>query len=123
MYTEELYPELVDYIYGYESRFQTEIEKLAGRSILYNTKDMDEKVKRLIVSKGWFSDEPEIKAMMAGGYESFKFKVAEQIYKEHKHELNLNLCPECGKIARTPLAQQCRWCFARFNKLQRITEI
>lgn len=123
MYTEELYPELVEYIYQFEARFQTEDEKLAGRSFLYNAKGMSDTAKQLIVSKGWFSDEPRIKAMMAGGYESFKFKVVQRIYSLHKHELDLNLCPECGKIARTPKAQQCRWCFTRFNKLQRIREI
>jgi hypothetical protein len=72
---------------------------------------------------GWMKDEAKIKAIMAGGFEAFRFKVVQRIYNEHKHELDLNLCPECGKIARTPQAQQCRWCIVRFNKLPRIREI
>lgn len=119
MYTEELYPELVDYIFGYESRFQTEDEKLAARELTYSKS----RLKQFVIPKAVFANEPEIKEMMAGGYESFKFKVVERIYKEHKHKLNLNLCPECGKIARTPQAQQCRWCFVRFNKLPRVTSL
>jgi len=83
-----LYPELIDYIYQFCDEFKTNDEKSAERTILYKSKNM-----------------------IADGYESFKKKVAERICSQHKSELGLNLCPRCNKIARTPKAKQCRFCF------------
>jgi hypothetical protein len=48
--------------------------------------------------------------MLSYGFEHFKKEVAIRIYKDNKAELELNLCPKCNKIARTPLAKQCRFC-------------
>ena len=57
----ELYPELVDYIYFYCNEFRTTDEQLASRTINWNTENMDERVRRLILAKGWFSDSENIK--------------------------------------------------------------
>ncbi len=61
--------------------------------------------------KGWFSDDPGIQAMIADGFDVFKRRVAYRIFTEHKNEFYLNFCPKCKKIARTPQAKQCRFCF------------
>lgn len=106
-----LYPELIDYIYQYCEEFKTSDEKLAGRTILYQEKNMNDKFREIIISKGWYSDAEHIKAMIADGNDSFKRKVAERIFLQHHDELKLNLCPKCFKITRSPLAKQCRFCF------------
>jgi len=62
------------------------------------------------MKKEWGNSEM-VKQMLADGFDAFKNRVVNRIYAEHKHELRLNLCPSCGKIARTPLAKQCRFCF------------
>lgn len=49
--------------------------------------------------------------LVTGGFEAFKIKVTTRIFNEHRNELELNLCPKCGKIARTPRARQCQFCF------------
>jgi len=36
-------------------------------------------------------------------------RIAQRVYDQHKNEI-INLCPACGKLARTPNAQQCRHC-------------
>jgi hypothetical protein len=36
-------------------------------------------------------------------------RIADRIGHEHSREL-FNHCPKCGKLARTPLARQCRYC-------------
>ena len=115
MNAEELYPELVDYIYENAGEFKTAMEKLAGKTILYNSKGLSERTLNFIKSKGWYDDSEEIQALIARGYEAFKKKVVERIYKEHKDELSLNYCPKCGKITRTPLARQCRFCFHQWH--------
>jgi hypothetical protein len=102
---------LVDYIYQYADHLKTEKEKLAGKTILYYPDAVNEKMLTFLKSKGWYSDDEEVKAMIADGYESFKVRVVQRIYDQHKKELNLNLCPKCNGLARTPLAKQCRHCY------------
>lgn len=106
-----LYPELVEYIYHYADRFKTTNEKLAGKTVLYNREALNEKVRRALKARGWYSDDQVIMAMIADGYEALKRKVAQRIYDEHKDQLELNLCPKCNKITRTPQSKQCRFCY------------
>ena len=111
METATLYPELMEYIYQYADQFKTANEKLAAKTALYRREALNEKVLRLLKTKGWYSDDNVIREMIADGYESFKRKVAQRIYDEHKDELELNLCPKCNKITRTPESKQCRFCY------------
>jgi hypothetical protein len=111
MEKEELCPELVEYIYRYQKKFMTKDEILAGKTVLYPKAPDNEKLLAFIKSKGWYSDDEHIKQMIANGHEAFKQRVAARIFDEHRDQLELNLCPKCGKLARTPLARQCRFCF------------
>ena len=106
-----LYPELVDYIYQFCDDFKTVDEILAGRTLLYSISDINKQLLAVSEDKGWYSNEPDIQAMIADGFMTFKIKGVERIYREHRDELKLNLCPKCFKIARTPSARQCRFCF------------
>ena len=106
-----LYPELVDYIYQFCDDFKTVDEILAGRTLLYSISDINKQLLAVSEDKGWYSNEPHIQAMIADGFMTFKIKGVERIYREHRDELKLNLCPKCFKIARTPSARQCRFCF------------
>jgi len=110
-----LYPELTDYIYQYCDNFKTPDERLAGKTILYKTEITNARMKAFLIGKGWYSDAENIKEMMAEGYGHFKKKVAERIFFTHQKELNLNLCPKCSKITRTPWAKQCRFCFHNWH--------
>ncbi len=106
-----LYPELIDYIYYHCQRFQTKDEIIAGRTVTYDRNNMKDPIKRVMIEKGWYSEELHIQKMIENGFENFKTNVVTRIFKEHRDELELNLCPKCFKIARTPLAKQCRFCF------------
>ncbi len=111
MNDENLYPELVDYIFNYETRFMDDNERIAAGVIIFTSEDPRERM----IEGGKFKRglrENEIrKQMLVDGFDVFKKRVVNRIYSQHKNELNLNLCPKCGKIARTPLAKQCRFCF------------
>ncbi len=48
-------------------------------------------------------------ALVALGEDALKLKIAERLFKNHKEQI-LNTCPRCEKLARTPLAKQCRHC-------------
>ncbi|SIT27048.1 hypothetical protein SAMN05421788_107122 [Filimonas lacunae] len=107
----DLYPELVDYIYGYCSQYQTPEELIAGRTLMYMGTSASEKMQSMMREKGWISEDPVILEMIADGYQAFKKRTVNRVWAQYRVELSLNLCPVCGKIARTPQARQCRFCY------------
>lgn len=106
----DLYPELEDYIYDYCGQFQTAEERLARNTLMYSSKTTSEGMLAKMKQNGWISEDPNILAMTADGYQALKRRVVERIWREHRDMLNLNLCPRCNKITRTPEAKQCRFC-------------
>lgn len=42
--------------------------------------------------------------------EAEKIKIAEILIRDYKDKIFINDCPNCGKLARTPKAKQCRYC-------------
>jgi len=56
------------------------------------------------------SKDEHVLKLLSNGYEHFKVTTVIRIHKERKNEIKLNLCPNCNKIARTPVAKQCRFC-------------
>lgn len=55
-----------------------------------------------------FTDD-KTNALAALGKEQLNRIIAERLLKDHGSEI-LNTCPRCEKLARTPLAKQCRHC-------------
>ena len=109
-----LYPELTDYIFSYCGRYFWENEKIADRHFLAMSKSkqgVNETMYKFFMKDESVYSNNDIVDLIRDGYESYKIKVATRIWENHKDELDLNLCPNCGKIARTPWAQQCRFCF------------
>lgn len=106
MENEELYPELVDYIYHYRDEFQTLDEKVAGKCTIHREKELDPELKAILISRGWYSGKEHFQPMLANGKKRFIVNVSERIFTEHRAELNLNICTKCNKIARTPWAKQ-----------------
>ncbi|MVO07757.1 hypothetical protein GOQ30_01100 [Flavobacterium sp. TP390] len=108
-----IYPELIDYIHQYCSEFNTELERKArnhniGMSKWGSRENLPPKLIEL--RDRHISTDKNVLKLLENGFEEFKIKAATRIYKEYKNELTLNLCPKCGKIARTTDAKQCRFC-------------
>lgn len=76
--------ELIDYIIEYYQEFLSLEEKAMQ--------------KRLFIAPN------------ANNYEHFKKTMAEKVLREHGDQVFINNCPKCGRLARTPLAKQCRHC-------------
>ena len=51
-----------------------------------------------------------IDAVLEYGYEEFRRNVAKRVMREHREQVVLNRCPQCGRIVQTPKAKQCFWC-------------
>ena len=56
------------------------------------------------------SDDPQVLDLARDGHNAFVLRTGQRIRNEHQNEIFLNYCPQCGKLARTPKAQQCRFC-------------
>ena len=110
-----LYPELIDYMYQYCEEFKTSDEILAGRTILYHEKNIMDKAREVIISKGWYSDAAYIKAMIAEGYEPFKRKVVERIFLKQSDELKLNFARNVLSSPVHHWQKKCRFCFHDWN--------
>ena len=55
-----------------------------------------------------FNDEKTNK-LVALGEEQMEHKIAERLLLDSGDEI-INNCPQCGRLARTPKARQCRYC-------------
>lgn len=89
----------------------TDDERLALNYHMYTYKtESNPKMRKMMVDKGWISEQPHIKEYLKDGYEEFEFNVAKRIMKEASEKVFLNNCPKCNKLARTPYARQCRHC-------------
>jgi hypothetical protein len=100
-----LSPDLLDYIYQYESRFCNQNEIRASNHFRWKDYPEAYPTRQKMIS----TDENVLK-LLDEGWAQFVYSTAARIYNEHKSELNLNLCPSCKGIARTPQAKQCRYC-------------
>jgi hypothetical protein len=54
-------------------------------------------------------DDPDVLRIFVD-YEAFQLKTAARIVRENGADVCINVCPLCGKLARTPQARQCRFC-------------
>lgn len=105
MANEELYMELKDYIFSYCGNHFRDIEKKAHRHLIATAKSKKGEnvtAHKFIMKEEDLRENKEIGDLVSGGFESFKEIVVERIWNDHKDELELDLCPRCNRIARTP---------------------
>jgi hypothetical protein len=105
--------ETADYIIAYYSDLLTPDEKKALRHFRSTTKleeAKDLRLTRMYLKTGWLSDDPLILNYLSDGYIQFTLNCAKRVLTECPDKVFFNLCQECGKLARTPQAKQCRFC-------------
>jgi hypothetical protein len=112
----EMYPigkEEALYLIMYFSELMTEHERVALRHTQSTFKLEGVKKPHLVnmyYKQGWLTTDPEILNLLKDGEDQFVINSAERILRETPEKVFLNLCPKCGKLARTPQAKQCRFC-------------
>jgi hypothetical protein len=113
-------PYLAYYVVRYYRHFMTDQERLAHRHLLLTdkiTSGRSDKEAQKEVARGShpfrepLPEDPKILKLMEGGFGEFFQSTAERILTEHEGKVFLNLCPQCGRIAKTPKARKCRFCF------------
>lgn len=103
--------EKADYIIAFYSGLMTLHEEKAlrhHRSIIKLEGMKDVNLTRIYLKNGWLTDDPLILNYLNGGYIQFVLNCAERILRDNPDKIFFNLCSKCGKLARTPIAKQCR---------------
>ena len=97
------------------SHLLTEQERAAHRALLVRRKisNADSPQEKNMLGR-WASSDPEVLRLLADGEDKFAESVRERVFRERKGELNF--CPRCGALARTPRAKQCPKCFHSWHE-------
>jgi hypothetical protein len=112
-YSFQLEKDLPKYILDYCSDFFELEEKQARKRFSLTT--FGESTSREMVLKSPSTDisygfnNPKTNAMVDIGKERFERFLVHEVLRKYETEI-LNFCNECGKLARTPKAKQCRYC-------------
>jgi len=103
--------EVIDYIRNYFGNLMTDDEQSALKYHMYTSKTSeDSQMRQMMIERGWINQDPEVMKLLKNGYEEFEQNTMKRIMAETPEKVFFNNCPECGKLARTPLAKQCRHC-------------
>ena len=56
------------------------------------------------------SRDPGVLLLASDRWDEFRLRTGKRFLKDHRDQMVLNFCSRCGELARTPRAQQCRYC-------------
>ena len=56
-----------------------------------------------------------VQKLLVDGPQAFHTAAAQRLLRKRSRAIDLNRCPTCSRIPRTPKAKQCPWCFARWD--------
>jgi len=110
--------EVAYYIIRFHSDLMTETERKARLHLLATMKaskgcsDVEAQLearKREVYSRA-LSSEPRVVSLARRGFQQFQLTTAARVLKDSADKVFFNICPACGKLARTPSAKQCRHC-------------
>jgi hypothetical protein len=128
--------ELARYIFNYFFRLLNLQEKQAYWHYIYSskalyTKHLIAKQDALQAEEYYQNDlaelffenkitkDPTVLKLLEEGWENFMLQTAERVIKDSSGQIYFNLCPQCGQLARTPQAKQCR-CGHQWRESNRI---
>jgi hypothetical protein len=108
------------YIVRYYGHLMTVPERLAERHLTGTAKlthgHTDAVAQRRVensshpVARDLLSKDPEVLQLASDGIDAFMLRTARRILDDHGKEILFNRCPQCGALAKTPKARQCRFC-------------
>ena len=112
--------ELAEYIIDYHGSYLTEVEKAAVREVHFRAKrDSSRRSENSGVAKiiedRLMSTDPAVIALAEQGLESLYLQIRDRVLHDHEDQLDLNRCPKCDGLCRTPRAKQCRHCFHKWH--------
>jgi hypothetical protein len=100
------------YVLDHGTKYMLPEERKALVKLVYLKKGIDPGIYKQAaqhMEKMYALPDDNIDHLVALGEEELRQLIAERLFKEHADKI-LNTCPRCEKLARTPLAKQCRHC-------------
>jgi len=119
MPTVDQHKDTLKYIAQYCTEYMTANEKAASNHHFAQVKLFKYKDRSSNASDAYHkmaSEDPEVLDLLKSGYDKFEEKFTQRIYDEHLDKLDINRCPECYGVTRTPEAEQCRYCNHSWRK-------
>ena len=106
---------LWDYLYTHFKDRLTETEQKAGRVMIFDgncpfQSPNGDPARDAEIRFEFGSTDPSVFGALAEGKRRFMEQAAARVLARNGAAIFVNRCPACGKIVRTPLAKQCRWC-------------
>jgi len=124
---ENLKTDEVNYVFRYFSHLMTEHERLAYRHLVGTVKatrgrsdaEAQEEAKgSVFYLREMLSDQPSVLALASDGFGTFVCRTGQRILNDQRDQITFNCCPQCGALARTPTARQCRACRHDWHKIE-----
>ena len=110
--------DLTNYVFRYYAHLMTDDEKRALGHLVTTMKAAggssdfaaQEEVQADKDCSRRLSSDPEVLRLASDGFKDFVERTAQRILADQPDKVFLNCCPQCGSLARTPKARQCRVC-------------
>ena len=104
---------LTEYVLSFYYCFCTQTEMEILRALNLNTKKLNSSSPVVKAKLGDILEAielPEIREAIAMGRSQSRLSIRDRLLRDHRNEMDLVLCPECHRLARTPLARMCIHC-------------
>ena len=108
---------LKDYVLEYFYHLFTDLERFGFIAVTAKEKATEPgpNMAKKIIDRWGSNNSPDVVEALSKGHEAFREAVFQRLMNEHSEKIEINRCPKCNKIARTPKAKQCRWCFYKWH--------
>ena len=109
---------LIEYVWKHCHTYMTNLERHGLKAVHAREKAAaaeNERLRRMILEKWGGGADLQVTEALSRGEESFKRAVCDRVLRDHPEVINR--CPNCGRVARTPKARQCRWCLHDWHQL------
>ena len=111
---------LTSYVVDHYHGLMTREEQLAARAHDFRVKATgygDSSVSRRLLSHAqMYANAPGVGDLVAMTRDEFRRYVRDRLLRDNANDIQVNRCPQCLRIARSPLAKQCPWCFHRWHE-------
>ena len=105
---------LTRYIWNNYMDLMSDTERLVARVARLRAKanaSESTKMRDTLLERARALEDKHVEAALQDGFEPFRHAVRKRLLKHYPRRIDLNRCPRCDRIPKTPRAKQCPWCF------------
>jgi hypothetical protein len=108
--------EVISYVWNHFQHLMSDLERRTGLAIIGRQKaDAAKRAKSPTLAKildlDWgLTRDSQVNEALKEGPAVFRQRVCERLLATQASALQINRCPQCSRVVRTPKAKQCFWC-------------